>query len=88
MRRQAQGIPMLEIVDVGGLSGGNPEAIRWVGAQIGRACRDTGFFYVSDHGITEGLTSGIFKTARSFFAAPLPIQIRTLPVQEVDCSII
>jgi isopenicillin N synthase-like dioxygenase len=42
---------VLEIIDVGGLRSGDPAAVARVATQLGRACRDTGFFYVSNHGI-------------------------------------
>lgn len=61
---------MLEIIDVGGLRSGDPAAVARVATQLGRACRDTGFFYVSNHGIPESLLAGIFESARMFFAQP------------------
>ena len=61
---------MLDIIDVGGLRSGDPAAVARVATQLGRACRDTGFFYVSDHGIPESLLAGIFENARTFFAQP------------------
>jgi isopenicillin N synthase-like dioxygenase len=63
---------VLDIIDVSGLSSADPAAVKRVAAQLGKACRDTGFFYVTGHGIPDTLLSGVFKTAQSFFAAPLP----------------
>jgi isopenicillin N synthase-like dioxygenase len=62
---------VLDIIDVSGLSGGEPGAVERIAGQVGRACRDTGFFYVSDHGIPDALLSGIFDAAHAFFAAPI-----------------
>jgi isopenicillin N synthase-like dioxygenase len=74
---------VLDIIDVGGLSGGDPDAVKRVAGQLGRACRDTGFFYVSNHGIPAALTAGIFERARTFFAEPFSakdaISIRRSP---------
>lgn len=39
-----------------------------VARQIHRACRETGFFYVSGHGIDTYLVSGQIAAAQSFFA--------------------
>ena len=61
---------VLDIIDVGGLRTGDPAAVARAAAQLGRACRDTGFFYVRNHGIPDGLMSGIFASAQAFFAQP------------------
>ena len=39
--------------------------------QIQQACRDTGFFYVANHGIPQSLIERQFDEARRFFALPL-----------------
>jgi len=41
-----------------------------VAAQIGTAARDTGFFYVANHGIAPALVSGVFAQAERFFDQP------------------
>ncbi len=61
---------MLDIIDVGGLKSGDAGAVARIGAELGRACRDVGFFYVRNHGIPDALLSGIFKTSQAFFASP------------------
>jgi isopenicillin N synthase-like dioxygenase len=61
---------VLDIIDVSGLASGEKQAVSRIAAQLGRACRDTGFFYVTGHGIPDALLSGIFARAQSFFAAP------------------
>jgi isopenicillin N synthase-like dioxygenase len=63
-------MPVPDIIDVGGLSSGDPAAVKRVSAELGRACRDTGFFYVSNHGVPAALMSGIFESARALFAQP------------------
>ena len=35
--------------------------------QLQQACNDTGFFYITDHGISEGLLHDVFQQARLFF---------------------
>ncbi len=37
-------------------------------AEIGRACRHIGFFYVTGHGIADDLMTGMFQAAHTFFA--------------------
>ena len=61
---------MLDIIDVSGLKSGDAGAIARIGAELGRACREVGFFYVRNHGIPDALLSGIFTSARAFFASP------------------
>lgn len=61
---------MLQIVDLGGLSAGEPAALARIAAELGRACRETGFFYVRNHGIPDELLSAIFDASRTFFATP------------------
>jgi len=40
-------------------------------AAIGAAARDTGFFYVANHGIAPQLVQGVFAAANRFFDLPL-----------------
>ena len=61
---------MLDIIDVSGLASRDAPSVARIAAALGRACRDTGFFYVTGHGIPEALLAGIFTRARAFFAAP------------------
>jgi isopenicillin N synthase-like dioxygenase len=61
---------MLEVIDLSGLDSADPAAIRRVAAELGRACRDAGFFYVRNHGVPDALIAGIFKQAQTLFAAP------------------
>ena len=58
---------MLPMIDLCGLSAGDPAALRRVAAELGRACRDTGFFYIRNHGVPDALMSGIFASSRAFF---------------------
>lgn len=39
-------------------------------ADLGRACRDTGFFLLSGHGLDPGLIDGVFSQADALFALP------------------
>jgi isopenicillin N synthase-like dioxygenase len=38
---------------------------------IHRACRETGFFYIANHGVPSGLVEAQFDWARRFFSLPL-----------------
>src|SRR6266567_990028 len=61
---------MLDVVDVSGLRGRDRDAVARIGAEVGRACRDVGFFYIRNHGVPDTLLSDIFKSSQAFFAAP------------------
>ena len=41
-----------------------------VPAEIHKACRQTGFFYVANHGVPQSLIDAQFETARRFFTLP------------------
>ncbi|WP_224243532.1 isopenicillin N synthase family dioxygenase [Hyalangium gracile] len=46
-------------------------ARREVAAQIGAACRESGFFYVVGHGVDAGLQARLEALSRQFFSIPL-----------------
>src|SRR5262245_40011986 len=56
----------------------NTEARRAVAAEIGRACRASGFFYITGHGVDTGLQERLERLSREFFAqdAETKLQIR------------
>jgi isopenicillin N synthase-like dioxygenase len=60
----------LPVVDVSGLSSSNPSARSAVAAELGRACRGIGFFYVAGHGISDSVRDSLFAAARTFFTLP------------------
>lgn len=57
--------PPLPIIDLRPLHAGDTRA---VAAQIASACRDTGFFYVTGHGVDEALIARLTALSRQFFA--------------------
>ena len=60
----------LPVIDVSGLSSSKPEVRAAVGAAIRAACIDNSFFYVSNHGIPQGLISATQEQTRAFFDLP------------------
>ena len=61
----------IPIVDLAALVANRPGALVGVAAEIGRACRDRGFFYVVNHGVAERLVAEVFAASAKFFASPL-----------------
>jgi isopenicillin N synthase-like dioxygenase len=59
----------LPIIDVSGLVRHDDPAE--VPAQIGAACRDTGFFYVTGHDVPDDLLHRLDTLSRAFFRLPL-----------------
>ncbi|MGR3804593.1 isopenicillin N synthase family dioxygenase [Marinibacterium profundimaris] len=61
-------------------SGTDPEGFV---TDLGQACRDTGFFLLTGHGIPEPLIADVFAQAAGFFARPeaekAPLDIRRSP---------
>jgi isopenicillin N synthase-like dioxygenase len=48
----------------------NGEPIDGLAAELDRACREIGFFYVANHGISENVLNAIFGATRRYFAMP------------------
>ncbi len=62
----------IPVIDAAPLRGPDLAARRAVADQLGHACREVGFFYVTGHGISEATRAGVFDAARRFFAQPMP----------------
>jgi isopenicillin N synthase-like dioxygenase len=65
-------LPLEEVplVDFGRFLNGPAGDRKRVALEIGRACRDIGFFYLVHHGVPQGLVDRVFDEARRFFALP------------------
>jgi isopenicillin N synthase-like dioxygenase len=57
---------MIPVIDLRG---------RNVPREIRKACRETGFFYVANHGVAQALVDAQFEAARRFFALPLEAKL-------------
>ena len=60
----------LPIIDFSRLATDGPAARSEVAAQIERACRDTGFFYLTGHGIDPRVIDAAFNASHGFFRQP------------------
>jgi isopenicillin N synthase-like dioxygenase len=59
------------VVDIARLRDGSASEQRAEVGQLGRACRETGFFCISGHGISPDRKLALFEASRQFFALPL-----------------
>ncbi|HEY0637311.1 MAG TPA: 2-oxoglutarate and iron-dependent oxygenase domain-containing protein [Pseudonocardiaceae bacterium] len=65
----------IPVVDVSALVAGAPGRAG-VAAEIGRACREHGFFYAVGHGVDEGLQERLERHSREFFALDLDTKLQ------------
>jgi len=76
-------MPAIPVIDIAPLRASDPETRRQAAGAVGRAARDTGFLYVTGHGIPPGLLEDVFAAARAFFdqtlAAKQALDIRRSP---------
>jgi isopenicillin N synthase-like dioxygenase len=59
-------LPDVPVIDIAALVKHTAERTK-VAEQVGRACRECGFFYVTGHGVDESLCRGIEALSRQFF---------------------
>jgi isopenicillin N synthase-like dioxygenase len=79
-------VPLEEVpvIDFGPFLAGSAAERKRVALEIGRACRDIGFFYVVDHGVPLALIERVFAEARRFFALP-PERKAEIAIEKSPC---
>ena len=60
----------LAIIDIGALGKGDAAAEARTVAALRVACEEVGFFYISNHGVSQDLIDNLFDQSRRFFAQP------------------
>jgi isopenicillin N synthase-like dioxygenase len=60
----------IPLIDISALASGEPAARTRTARTIGRACRDTGFFAITGHGIEPSQIEDAFAAAHELFALP------------------
>src|ERR1700744_3389700 len=66
--KPAENIP---VVDISGSFSGDREQRKAIAWEIHKACRETGFFYISGHGVAPELIEAQFEWTKKLFALPL-----------------
>lgn len=59
-------IPVIDLTEL--TAGDEEQALPQTAAQLGQACRESGFFYVTGHGISSELQDRLEQLSRQFFA--------------------
>lgn len=68
MRFAGKSMPHLPVVDI---SGSDPDSLEKQIADIKKACLESGFFYVTSHGVSQDVVEGAFAAQREFFSLSL-----------------
>ena len=74
--------PPLPVIDLAGLETGDPQRLAAIAAEIGAACRQVGFFYVINHGISPDMLAAVFAQSHAFFALPIT-QKRAIALEKI-----
>lgn len=61
----------LPVIDIGPSFSGDHASCSIIAREIRAACRDTGFFYISNHGVDRSLIDSAFVEANRFFDQPV-----------------
>ncbi|WP_066739139.1 isopenicillin N synthase family oxygenase [Cupriavidus sp. D384] len=64
----AKYIPVIDLTKSFSASIEDRKSVAW---EVHKACRDIGFFYVSNHGVSQELMDSQLQIAREFFALPI-----------------
>ncbi|MDB5775435.1 MAG: Oxidoreductase, 2OG-Fe(II) oxygenase family [Herbaspirillum sp.] len=60
----------IPVIDIARLRGGGADDIAQTAAELGQACREIGFFYISGHGLSEADADLLMGSAAQFFSRP------------------
>jgi isopenicillin N synthase-like dioxygenase len=64
------------VIDIAPYFAGSPEAKQRVAEQVGRACREVGFYVIVGHGVDPRLVEGVEDVSREFFDLPIEEKMR------------
>lgn len=72
----------LPIIDFAGFASGDTAARQRLIDEVGRACRDIGFFYLTGHGLSQQLVDATFEQIRTYFAEPFATKMELAATTE------
>jgi isopenicillin N synthase-like dioxygenase len=67
-------VSTIPVIDIAPLVKGSPEPARAIAMDLGRACREVGFFYITGHGVPKALMDAVFDSSAAFFTGPTTIR--------------
>ena len=66
----------LPVIDLSGLTTGDPADKARIAAELGQAARGAGFFYITGHGVPQTLIDGVMAASRQCHAMPRSYKMR------------
>jgi isopenicillin N synthase-like dioxygenase len=66
----------LPVIDLSGLFTGDPAEKARIAAELGKAARTSGFFYISGHGIPQAQIDAMFAASKQFHQMPRSFKMR------------
>ena len=73
----------IPVIDIAGLSSGDPAATRKVADQVAQAFAGSGFCYIRNHGIAQEIIDDAAREAMIFFRQPLEAKLKVAPRESV-----
>ena len=70
-------------IDIGSLGSGRAEDLRQVADQVGAAFTTSGFCYITNHGVDEGVIADAARVALDFFHLPIEEKLKSAPKESV-----
>lgn len=77
---EALAVDEIPVIDFAPFLTGTPQDRAAVAAEIDRACRTIGFFYLTNHGVPETLRQSVLAEARDFFARSFDEKMACAPI--------
>jgi isopenicillin N synthase-like dioxygenase len=84
LRGQRIALEEIPLIDFGPFLTGDLAARKEVADKIGHACRNIGFFYLTNHGVSEALLARTFAEAKRFFDQPMEKKLE-IDIEKSPC---
>ena len=84
LRGERVALTEIPVIDFAPFLTGNLSTRKAVARQIGSACRNIGFFYLSNHGIAPALMERTFAESKRFFDQPLEAKM-SIDIEQSPC---